>query len=416
MKKVVVIGGGLSGMTACYQLSKLGNYQIELVEASDRLGGRVMSVNVEGVEIDVGGFIVAKWYKYFKQLVKELDLEGEYRDFKPVYGFWLVGNKYKKFQTNIIGKGTSFKRIIILILLTIPFAHSYKKRFYTPDGKGETLYKIFRRVFSKRNLIYRYVDSFFTGFTYQTGNKLSYISAIAFLEMMLLKGGMESAGNLLPTSKVVSKLAKALSNNGVNIHLNTQVDSFKKGSVTLANGQEITTDIIVVATPHIKNMPIKTSISKVETTKYYTIIFEVEEELPLNGGSWAGIFAEPLYKNYEISSLVNLSWMTFGKLSDKYLLAYLKSESDEELEEVKLRMILMKELKRYFSDAKIKKIHSITFFQKNMPIVPVKDIKRLRSLQGKDDIYFTGDYLSFPTMETAVYNGMKVAGIINSKS
>ena len=51
-----------------------------------------------------------------------------------------------------------------------------------------------------------------------------------------------------------------------------------------------------------------------------------------------------------------------------------------------------------------------------MPIVPVKDIKRLRSLQGKDDIYFTGDYLSFPTMETAVYNGMKVAGIINSKS
>src|SRR5215813_13681131 len=36
--KVIVLGGGVSGLTVCYELSKLG-YDVRILEARDRVGG-----------------------------------------------------------------------------------------------------------------------------------------------------------------------------------------------------------------------------------------------------------------------------------------------------------------------------------------------------------------------------------------
>ena len=43
MEQIVIIGGGLSGLTLAYLLEQK-NYEITLIEASPRLGGRIQTV------------------------------------------------------------------------------------------------------------------------------------------------------------------------------------------------------------------------------------------------------------------------------------------------------------------------------------------------------------------------------------
>jgi monoamine oxidase len=53
---VVVIGAGLAGL-ACARALKAGGLEVVVLEARDRLGGRVHSVDVDGVDVELG----AQW-------------------------------------------------------------------------------------------------------------------------------------------------------------------------------------------------------------------------------------------------------------------------------------------------------------------------------------------------------------------
>jgi monoamine oxidase len=50
-KKIVVIGAGFSGMSAARQLKTLG-FEVLVVEARDRIGGRVQTETMGDVKID----------------------------------------------------------------------------------------------------------------------------------------------------------------------------------------------------------------------------------------------------------------------------------------------------------------------------------------------------------------------------
>lgn len=414
MKTVTIVGGGLSGLTVAYELSKNPEFEITLLEASDRLGGRVRSVKVDGVEIDVGGFIIFKWYKHFRSLLKELNLEQELKYFQPIEGYWLIGKKLKRFNSNIFSKKISLFKYLKLLISVIPTVLTYQKNFYLPSGRDESVSKILKSVFVRKNSLFRYINTFFTGYTYPEMSSVAFFSAVSVLEMMLFKGGMESAQNLNPTTKLIDVLIKKLLSKNVLIRLNTRVTSYKKGLVQLDSGELLNTDIVVVATPHISNFIKQTRVENISATKYYSIILELNEEFKVNNSEWDGIFGEPLGKSYEVSSVVNLNWLTYGQLSKKHILVYLKSEKNVLIDDIRLKIILNNQLARYFPGSSVKKIHSVNFFKENMPIISVKDVRKIRDMQGLENIYYTGDYLSFPSMETAVYNGKKVAEMIIS--
>src|SRR5882757_5313332 len=52
-KEVVILGAGLAGMAAAYELSKLG-YHCTILEARDRAGGRCWSVRKGSVNTETG--------------------------------------------------------------------------------------------------------------------------------------------------------------------------------------------------------------------------------------------------------------------------------------------------------------------------------------------------------------------------
>ncbi|MEO5897108.1 MAG: FAD-dependent oxidoreductase [Vicinamibacterales bacterium] len=81
--RVVVIGGGFSGLAAAYELTKAG-YDVTVVEARNRVGGRVISFSdiVPGKNVEGGGELIGSnhptWVGYAKQFKLEfLDIGEE---------------------------------------------------------------------------------------------------------------------------------------------------------------------------------------------------------------------------------------------------------------------------------------------------------------------------------------------------
>ncbi|MEU3209254.1 FAD-dependent oxidoreductase, partial [Streptomyces cyaneofuscatus] len=52
-RHVVVIGGGIAGLAAAHRLVATG-LRVTLLEATDRLGGKLMTGEVAGVQVDLG--------------------------------------------------------------------------------------------------------------------------------------------------------------------------------------------------------------------------------------------------------------------------------------------------------------------------------------------------------------------------
>ena len=77
-KKVIVAGGGIGGLCCAYELMKMG-HEVTLLEASDRVGGHVMSSGeglADGLYADYGAEHITKpGYDEFWEYTREFDLE-----------------------------------------------------------------------------------------------------------------------------------------------------------------------------------------------------------------------------------------------------------------------------------------------------------------------------------------------------
>ncbi len=93
MPRVVIIGGGISGLSAAYDLKRAG-VEYTLFEKRPRLGGVIETCRLDGCLIDNGpdSFISAK--PEALALIKELGLEGD-----------LIGSNDRQRVTYIVKKG-----------------------------------------------------------------------------------------------------------------------------------------------------------------------------------------------------------------------------------------------------------------------------------------------------------------------
>jgi oxygen-dependent protoporphyrinogen oxidase len=81
MKKVAVIGGGISGIAAAHYLKK-GGFSVDLYESGSRIGGRIGSEQMQGRWLDFGGKNIGRKYRRFREFVGQTgDFPFEYFGF-----------------------------------------------------------------------------------------------------------------------------------------------------------------------------------------------------------------------------------------------------------------------------------------------------------------------------------------------
>eukprot|EP00127_Corallochytrium_limacisporum_P001201 Clim_evm36s44 gene=Clim_evmTU36s44 len=78
--KVAIIGAGMAGSSALYTLTKDERFlnapsEVHVFERNDRLGGRVMEFDFEGVQVEAGASIVASVNELFGNYTEELGLK-----------------------------------------------------------------------------------------------------------------------------------------------------------------------------------------------------------------------------------------------------------------------------------------------------------------------------------------------------
>lgn len=74
---VVVVGGGITGLVASRELAKDPGLEVVLLEADERLGGQVRTVELDGAHVDVGAEAIHLGAPHVAALVRELGIDDD---------------------------------------------------------------------------------------------------------------------------------------------------------------------------------------------------------------------------------------------------------------------------------------------------------------------------------------------------
>ncbi|NDK31401.1 protoporphyrinogen oxidase [Nesterenkonia haasae] len=87
MNRAAVIGGGIAGLTAAWELARSGQ-QVDIYEAGDRLGGAISPVSLAGVQVDAGAEAFATRTPAVRDFLRDLGLDEQVVSPNPL-GAWL---------------------------------------------------------------------------------------------------------------------------------------------------------------------------------------------------------------------------------------------------------------------------------------------------------------------------------------
>ncbi|MEW6440045.1 MAG: FAD-dependent oxidoreductase [bacterium] len=80
-RKVIVVGAGIGGLTAGYRLRQRG-FEVEVLEAADRPGGRMVGLERKGDRVDLGAHFIHSNGRGALELIDEMGLSGLKRKVK----------------------------------------------------------------------------------------------------------------------------------------------------------------------------------------------------------------------------------------------------------------------------------------------------------------------------------------------
>jgi diapolycopene oxygenase len=88
MKKVIIIGGGLGGLSAAISLAAKKDYQITIIEKNSHLGGKLNLKQVDGFSFDLGPSILTMPHIFERLFTMHQRKMSDYVKFIPVRPHW----------------------------------------------------------------------------------------------------------------------------------------------------------------------------------------------------------------------------------------------------------------------------------------------------------------------------------------
>ena len=246
-KRIIIVGAGVSGLIAAYQLEQAG-YAPLILEASDRPGGRLKTEVVEGYILDRGFQVLNLAYP---MLQKHLDLDAlNLAHFKPGAAIFRDGNKMKigdalrapalLVPTAFSDAATLRDKVLVMKLLFQLRAKSIDDIFAEPL---QTTYQYLKNYGFSDRIMERFLRPFFAGIFLEP-ELVTPSRKFEFVFKMFASGGTAVPKQGIET--VTIQLTKRLEKSTV--RTNRRVQQVAPGLVTLNDGTQLQSDAIIVAT------------------------------------------------------------------------------------------------------------------------------------------------------------------------
>jgi hypothetical protein len=415
MKKinVLITGGGLAGLSAAWELSQHEQFNVRLIEKSNRLGGRVHSVETASRSVDVGGFLVYPWYRRYHELVESLNLGDEliripqstdyYAPFESRHDRCAEGFKLSFSDLlNILWR--VFPNPVLDSDPAEPILHAYRDLSIQDYVYGLGIDP------RKAEEYLRAFDTYLQGYCYGgvREQKMAFMASILFRNMRY--GNLYAASYMKKGSKrLVDALQTELQKRGVQIDTDCRMIAEEKTSVLTEQGS-IQADAFIFCHPP----------ADMRYTHYLTATISCEAIPQINGDrEWLASFykADPRQK-YSILSVVNLDKLYPDKATGQLNLNIrVGNREDLGIGTAHLLEVIRMEMRACFPQTQHIELLERTHWDEAMPLAAESFVESVRSIQGKAGRYYAGDYMGCPSMETALQSGKRAAQelIKNSK-
>jgi glycine/D-amino acid oxidase-like deaminating enzyme len=373
MKSVVVVGAGLAGLTTALYLERAG-LEVQVLEASDRVGGRVATDNIDGFLCDRGFQVINPNYSEIKRLSLLDDL-----NFKEIFT-----------DLRIVDRHSELKVGLSHLIATWGVASLKEKffflKFLAQGGKPTLSFGQASGYFP--DLYSRVLAPFLAGVFLTNPDEIRSDIANQIIRSFILgRPGVPELG--------VGQFSERLAAEVSNISLNATVHEIKEGTVSGEFGN-LKADAIVIASDSTTAAQLLDlqDVSKIlgSTTWYHSIEAELADSNHL-----AAVKNSPIVNSVVISKVCQAYAPTGKHLVSTTCLANI-SESEIRKE---LSRIWKAETTKWDLVAKYDIKQSLPFRNQNGAIDLPSKIS--------DGVYVVGDHRNLPSQNGAMRSGRLAA-------
>lgn len=400
-KEIAIIGAGMSGMIAAYNLEKKG-YNYTVYESTDRVGGRLKTDYRDGLQFDHGFQILMTAYPAVQ---KYLDL-----DLLNLEKFISGAKIFKNLKVETIGDPRQDVSLAIPTLTAdigsfsdklkvLKLSREVKKKSFDDIFLAEekTTYKYLIDYGFSEEIINRFFKPFFSGIFLEEDLETSS-RHFEFIYKMFSSGdvAIPKKGIQAIPNQIYAKLKRE------NFEFNKKVDSIKNQTVHFENGDQKSFDYIIIATDasrFISNLR-KQTVQWHEVENFY---FKVEEKIYKK--NFIGLMpTETLVNNFNycnFSSSENVLSVSVVRQHDLIQTELIEKIKEELAEHAGIKITEC--LKHYRIPKALPKMVSVNYM---MPKTET---------QLTDHIFLAGDHLSNASLNAAMLNGESAAQAIIQK-
>lgn len=188
---IIVVGGGIAGLTAAYYLQQAG-HSVQVLEAADHIGGRMRTLEWEGFELNPGAQFFTGGDVYLMELAEELGLRDQVHERYSEGLYFATYRDGQIYPVNFLSigsylrwKGVSFKARLAMLKLIPHMLPYFGKEIYhmerNPGADKLSYEEFFRRQINSEMFDYWAYPTFETNCSYdgQDLSKKAFLSLLA---------------------------------------------------------------------------------------------------------------------------------------------------------------------------------------------------------------------------------------------
>ena len=403
---ITIIGAGISGLTAAVYLHQKG-YKIQILEASERAGGRIKTDIFNGFRLDRGFQVLLTEYPETKRLLdyKKLKLKRFLPGATVLYdaGQFEIADPFRRptalFATLFAPVGSLKDKINTFFLKNKLVKITVAEIFNQPEV--DTFSQLKKYGFSQK-MIDRFYKPFFSGIFLENDLKTSS-NMFDFVMKMFSEG--DAAIPELGMEEIPKQLLAMLPANS--IQYNLKVSTIENNTIICEDGSTLDADKIIIATEAIGIAGQYISKNKQNFHQVTNVYFEAK--------------MAPTKKAVVVLNASNdIKWVNnltvLSNVSDKYaplgkVLISIPAMDDTTLAE-NMKTELIKWYGNQVADWKMLKTYRIQYALPNQEKVSNKVSNS--EIKINDNLFICGDHLLNGSINAAMKSGRMVAELIDS--